>query len=123
MNKNNKPLSPHLTIYKPQITSVMSITHRATGVFQSLGTLFILTYFLSVVLNEDFYKMFEYFIESYVGKTFLFFYLLSLCYHLCNGIRHLLWDLGFGFEIKNVYYSGYLTIFIAIFLNFIIWFL
>ena len=101
----------------------MSITHRATGVFQSLGTLFILTYFLSVVLNEDFYKMFEYFIESYVGKTFLFFYLLSLCYHLCNGIRHLLWDLGFGFEIKNVYYSGYLTIFIAIFLNFIIWFL
>ena len=123
MNKNNKPLSPHLTIYKPQITSVMSITHRATGVFQSLGTLFILTYFFSVVLNEDFYKIFEYFIESYVGKTFLFFYLLSLCYHLCNGIRHLLWDLGFGFEIKNVYYSGYLTIFIAIFLNFIIWFL
>ena len=123
MNKNNKPLSPHLTIYKPQITSVMSITHRATGVFQSLGTLFILTYFFSVVLNEDFYKIFEYFIESYVGKTFLFFYLLSLCYHLCNGIRHLLWDLGFGFEIKNVYYSGYLTIFIAISLNFIIWFL
>ena len=123
MNKNNKPLSPHLTIYKPQITSVMSITHRATGVFQSLGTLFILTYFFSVVLNEDFYRIFEYFIESYVGKTFLFFYLLSLCYHLCNGIRHLLWDLGFGFEIKNVYYSGYLTIFIAIFLNFIIWFL
>ena len=121
MNKNNKPLSPHLTIYKPQITSVMSITHRATGVFQSLGTLFILTYFFSVVLNEDFYKIFEYFIESYVGKIFLFFYLLSLCYHLCNGIRHLLWDLGFGFEIKNVYYSGYLTIFIAISLNFIIW--
>ena len=123
MNKNNKPLSPHLTIYKPQITSVMSITHRATGVFQSLGTLFILTYFFSVVLNEDLYKIFEYFIESYVGKVFLFFYLLSLCYHLCNGIRHLLWDLGFGFEIKNVYYSGYFTIFIAILLNFIIWFL
>ncbi len=123
MKKDNRPLSPHLTVYKPQITSVMSIFHRMTGVFQSLGTLSIFFLIFAVFVGEQYYDIINFFFKSLLGKLFIFFYIFSICYHLCNGIRHLSWDLGYGFEIKNVYLTGYLTIIAAIILNIIIWLL
>ena len=121
MNKKNQPLSPHLTVYKPQITSVMSISHRISGFFQSVGTIIIFIYISSLFFGENFHNYVNYFISSFIGKIFLFFYFLSICYHSCNGIRHLIWDLGYGFEIKNVHLSGYITIFFAILMNCVIW--
>ncbi len=121
MNKKNKPLSPHLTIYKPQITSVMSISHRLSGVFQSVGTVIVFIFFISIFAGEKYYDLSIFFFNSYLGRLFIFLYIFSLCYHMCNGIRHLVWDLGYGFEIKNVYYSGYVTIASAVILNTLVW--
>ena len=122
MSKNNKPLSPHLTIYKPQITSLMSISHRFSGSFQYIGNLIIFIYFCAILSGENYHNYANLFFNSLLGKFFLFLYIFSICYHLFNGIRHLIWDIGFGFEIKNVYYSGYITLILAIILNLIIWF-
>ena len=123
MKKNNRPLSPHLTIYKPQITSIMSISHRVSGVFQSFGTVVIFISILMLLAGEKYYLLSYAVLNTLLGKIFLYFYIFSLCYHFCNGIRHLAWDVGLGFEIKNVYFSGYITIITAIILNFITWFL
>lgn len=116
MKNKKRPISPHLSIYKPQITSILSISHRISGVFQSIGLIIILLLLASLFLGEVFYNYFMFFIESYFGKIFIFFYMLSLCYHMFNGIRHILWDLGYGFEMKSVYYSGYAVIFFTIIL-------
>ena len=120
MKKNNRPISPHLSIYRPQITSILSISHRLAGVFQSFGLLIIFLLLTTLLLGETFHNYFMFFIQSMLGKLFIFFYTLSLCYHMLNGIRHILWDIGFGFEIKNVYYSGYAVIILATFLTVII---
>ena len=121
MSKNNKPLSPHLTIYKPQITSLMSITHRITGVFQSIGLLIICIFLISLLFGSQIHNTLQIFVNHIVGKTFFIFYTFSLCYHLFNGIRHLAWDLGLGFNLNNVNYTGYATIILAFMLNFFIW--
>ena len=121
MNKKNKPLSPHLTIYKPQITSIMSISHRFSGMVQSIGNVIIFMFFILVLAGEKYYNLSMFFFNSYLGKAFTFLYIFSLCYHMCNGVRHLAWDLGYGFELKNVNYTGYATISIAVILNTIIW--
>ena len=114
MKKNNRPISPHLSIYKPQITSILSISHRMSGVFQSLGLLIIVLLLFSLFLGKNSHEFFMLFINSLIGKAFLFFYALSLCYHLFNGIRQIIWDIGFGFEIRNVYYSGIIVIIFAV---------
>ena len=116
MKNNNRPISPHLSIYKPQITSILSISHRMSGVFQSLGLLIIVLLLFSLFLGKNSHEFFMLFINSLIGKAFLFFYVLSLCYHLFNGIRHIIWDLGYGFDIKSVNYSGYAVIFLTIIL-------
>ena len=121
MQKNNRPLSPHLTIYKPQITSLMSITHRITGVFQSIGLLIICIFLISLIFGSQIHNTLQIFVNHIVGKTFFIFYTFSLCYHLFNGIRHLAWDLGLGFNLNNVNYTGYATIILAFMLNFFIW--
>ena len=114
MKKKNRHISPHLSIYRPQITSILSISHRISGVFQSLGLLIIFLLLLSLFIGETTHKYYMLVIESYLGRLFIFLYLLSLCYHMLNGVRHILWDLGFCFDIKNVYYSGYTIIFLTV---------
>ena len=74
MNKKNQPLSPHLTVYKPQITSIMSISHRISGFLQSVGTIILFTYVLTLFIGEEFYNNINFIIESFLGKVFLFFY-------------------------------------------------
>ena len=108
-----RPLSPHLQIYKPQLTSVLSITHRGTGVFLSLGAL-VLTYWLvSLAVSEELFNSFHLHTTFWYGKLFLIGFVFSLYYHLSNGIRHLFWDIGLGLEISTTYKSGYFTIFIS----------
>ena len=108
-----RPLSPHLQVYKPQLTSVLSITHRGTGVFLSLGAL-VLTYWLvSLAVSEKLFNSFHLHTTFWYGKLFLIGFVFSLYYHLANGIRHLFWDIGLGLEISTTYKSGYFTIFIS----------
>jgi succinate dehydrogenase / fumarate reductase cytochrome b subunit len=109
-----RPLSPHLQVYKPQLTSVLSIIHRGTGVFLSLGAL-VLTYWLvSLAVSEDLFNSFHLHTTFWYGKLFLIGFVFSLYYHLANGIRHLFWDIGLGLEISTTYKSGYFTIFISV---------
>ena len=121
MNKKSKPLSPHLTIYKPQITSIMSISHRLSGIFQSIGNVIIFIFFIFILAGEKYYNLSVIFFNSYLGRAFIVLYIFSLCYHMCNGIRHLTWDLGYGFELHNVTYSGYATIAIAFIFSVLVW--
>ena len=112
-----RPLSPHLQVYKPQLTSVLSITHRGTGVFLSLGAL-VLTYWLvSLAVSEELFNSFHLHTTFWYGKLFLIGFVFSLSYHLANGIRHLFWDIGLGLEISTTYKSGYFTIFISVVLT------
>ena len=112
-----RPLSPHLQVYKPQLTSVLSITHRGTGVFLSLGAL-VLTYWLvSLAVSEELFNSFHLHTTFWYGKLFLIGFVFSLYYHLANGIRHLFWDIGLGLEISTTYKSGYLIIFISVVLT------
>ncbi len=122
MKNKNRPISPHLQIYKPQITSILSISHRFTGIILYLST-FLITFFLfTLAFNEEIYKFIIIFFISKFGKLILFLITLSFIYHFLNGIRHLIWDLGFGFKIINVYLTGFLIIFLSLLFNFYFWF-
>lgn len=105
--KAKRPLSPHLQVYKPQLTSVTSITHRATGVALAIGTLMVIWWLVAAALGPGAYNIAKNFAASPLGLFMLFGWTLSLYYHLLNGIRHLLWDMGYLFELKNAYLAGY----------------
>jgi succinate dehydrogenase / fumarate reductase cytochrome b subunit len=108
-----RPLSPHLQVYKPQLTSVLSITHRGTGVFLSLGALVLTFWLVSLAVSEELFNSFHLHTTFWYGKLFLIGFVFSLYYHLANGIRHLFWDIGLGLEISTTYKSGYFTISIS----------
>ena len=110
MASGNRPLSPHLQIYKPQLTSVLSITHRGTGVFLCIGAIFFACWLLAVAGGPEAYAVFQEYSLAWYGQVLLYAWLFSLYYHLCNGIRHLCWDMGLGLDIKTTYISGYAVI-------------
>ncbi len=107
MATHKRPLSPHLGIYKPQLTSIMSILHRATGIVLAIGLLPLTYWFYSISLGPKAYEQMQNIIGSPIGLLLLFAWSFALFYHLCNGIRHLFWDAGMGFNIKTTYMSGY----------------
>jgi len=107
MAAGNRPLSPHLQVYRPQITSVLSILHRVSGAFLSLGIV-VFTYWLtSLAAGPAAYAVATQRLGSWPGKLLLFCWLLAFSYHLLNGLRHLVWDMGKGFEIEQVERSGW----------------
>ncbi|MBN8890297.1 MAG: succinate dehydrogenase, cytochrome b556 subunit [Acetobacteraceae bacterium SCN 69-10] len=101
-----RPLSPHLQVYKPQITSVLSIFHRMTGVALSAGTLLLVWWLVAAATSEGAYATVSGFIRSPIGWLLLFGWSVALWFHFCNGIRHLFWDFGHGFELPQVHASG-----------------
>ncbi len=104
------PLSPHLSVYKWQITMILSITHRATGVFLSLGLLFLSCWLLAIASGAESYANVSQYVNAWYGQALLIAFVFSIYFHLCNGIRHLVWDVGHGFEIKTFYASGYAVV-------------
>lgn len=104
-----RPLSPHLSIYKPQITSVTSITHRATGVFLLLG-LFVLVKLLWEIATQSACQCMSTLLHTQGGKVALTLWAAAFYYHLFNGIRHLLWDFGKGYEVHTAARTGWLVI-------------
>ncbi|MEC7832612.1 MAG: succinate dehydrogenase, cytochrome b556 subunit [Pseudomonadota bacterium] len=113
MKNSKRPLSPHLQVYKPQLTSVLSISHRIAGAILSGVSIIIPAglYFFS--FGENIFTEFLNFFNHYFFKFILIFLIFILSYHLFNGVRHLLWDLGVGLEIKESYLTGYLVIFLS----------
>ena len=106
----NRPLSPHIQIYRPQITSVLSILHRFTGIGLVCGIILFCIGFFTFTTSEAAWKEFITFWHLIGGKFWQWPLIFSLHYHTLNGIRHLLWDIGYGFEIKTVTQTGIITL-------------
>lgn len=121
MEKSQRPLSPHLQIYRPQLTSVLSITHRITGVALLLGTLVLAYWLLAAASGPDAYASAQALLGSWLGRIVLLGFTYALFFHLCNGIRHLFWDVGLGFELKAAYASGNAVIAMSIALTVVAW--
>jgi succinate dehydrogenase / fumarate reductase cytochrome b subunit len=121
MAANNRPLSPHLQIYRPQITSVLSIMHRISGVILSVGILVLVGWLGAAAAGERAYDSATGLIGSLPGRVLLFGWTLAFFYHFLNGIRHLEWDTGRGFEVPQVVKSGWTVVILALFLTLLLW--
>ena len=119
MSKGNRPLSPHLQIYRPQITSVLSITHRAVAL--AVGA-FAFAYWLNAAAyGDEAFGRAQAALAHPLGRLLLFGWTLALFYHLCNGIRHLFWDAGWGFEMSALRASGVTMVLASLVLTFLAW--
>ncbi|MCU0837680.1 MAG: succinate dehydrogenase, cytochrome b556 subunit [Rhodospirillales bacterium] len=106
MPATDRPLSPHLQVYRPQITSVLSILHRITGVAVTFGTLLLTWWLVAAAYGPDAFANVQGFLGSFVGQLVLWGFCFAVWYHFGNGIRHLLWDFGWGFELDQVRLSA-----------------
>lgn len=122
MSNRARPLSPHLQVYRWQITMAMSILHRASGIVLSLSAFGLACWLVAVAQGGDAYARVAALLSSPFGKVAMFGASLALVYHLLNGIRHLLWDAGWGFEIPQVYRSGYTVAALTVVFTAAIWF-
>jgi succinate dehydrogenase / fumarate reductase cytochrome b subunit len=96
--KAARPLSPHVSIYRPMLTMMMSIAHRITGAALYVGTMFLARWLLAAAAGPNGYARFQWFMGSFIGQLVLIGCAFALLHHLFGGIRHLIWDLGNGFE-------------------------
>jgi succinate dehydrogenase / fumarate reductase cytochrome b subunit len=121
MISDPRPLSPHLQIYRWQLTSVMSILHRASGVALSVGAILLVSWLGAAADGPAPYAAFQRFLGSWIGLVLLLGWSVALFYHTCNGIRHLCWDTGHGLELRSVYVSGWIVVVATVALTIIAW--
>ena len=121
MTDNQNPLSPHLQIYRWHISSLLSIAHRISGVINLLALILIFFWLIAFSFGENNYQSFLLIINSFFGKFILIGFTWSMSFHLLSGIRHLVWDLGYGFEIKTANISGIIVIISSLFLTILFW--
>lgn len=107
-----RPLSPHLQVYRPQLTSVLSIMHRMSGVVLGAGSLLLTWWLVAAAEGPEDFAQVQGVIGSWYGRLILLGFTVAFFYHLFNGIRHLFWDLGYGLELRAVYRSGW-TVLVA----------
>lgn len=119
----NRPLSPFMIgpYYRPQLTSMLSITHRATGVGLSAGTLFLACWLVALASGPEAYAGFAVHVSAWYGQLILLGFSWALLYHLCNGIRHLFWDIGKGLDIPTAYKTGYAVVVASGLLTVAVW--
>jgi len=116
-----RPLSPHLQIYRWQLTSVLSILHRLTGLALAVGTFLLVYWLVATAAGPAAFALAQELVGSILGRLLLFGWTVALFYHLANGIRHLLWDAGRGFELRTAYASGWAVVIAAVALSLITW--
>ncbi len=121
MVTDNRPLSPHLQVYRPQLTSVMSISHRITGLLLSLGMVMVTAWVVALAAGPEAFASLNELLASPVGLVALLLWTLSLFYHLLNGIRHLFWDAGWMLDLKGAYASGWAVLVLTVILTAIVW--
>ena len=121
MATRERPLSPHLQVYRWQITMTMSILHRATGVGLAAGAFGLAWWLLAIASGGERYQRAAECLASPFGLFLLAGFSLALVYHLLNGIRHLLWDAGWGYDIPDVYRSGWVVTVLTVALTAAIW--
>jgi succinate dehydrogenase / fumarate reductase cytochrome b subunit len=114
MPQRPRPLSPFTTIYRWPVTMATSIAHRVTGVGLAMGTVLLAWWLVAIAGGPETYQTFTKFGVSWIGQVVLFGFALSLFYHLLNGIRHLAWDMGYGFDVGTADMTGWLVIILSI---------
>lgn len=119
--KRPRPLSPNIQIYRPQLTSVLSIVHRITGVILSVCAVVLVIWLIAAATGPPAYAAVQGAIASWVGQILLFGCTFSFFLHLCGGIRHLVWDAGYGFGLGAIYGSGWTVVGVSTALTVITW--
>jgi succinate dehydrogenase / fumarate reductase cytochrome b subunit len=107
INQGGRPLSPHLTIYRPQLNSAMSIFHRITGAGLAFAAVLGVCWFIAAASSESYFKAIDGLLTSWIGGLIMLLSLVGLSYHFCNGVRHLVWDAGFGFDLDALERSSF----------------
>jgi succinate dehydrogenase / fumarate reductase cytochrome b subunit len=110
MHKTSRPLSPHLSVYRWPITMTLSILHRMTGVALSMGLIAFVLWLESIALGAAAYAAVTGWMDTIIGKLLLFGWSFSFFFHLANGVRHLFWDVGMGFEMRQVNASAWVVV-------------
>jgi succinate dehydrogenase / fumarate reductase cytochrome b subunit len=121
MASHPRPLSPHLQVYRPQLTSIMSILHRLTGIFLSLGVVALVGWLIAAAGGPAWFACAQQAAGSIIGRTLLFLWTAAFFYHLVNGLRHLAWDVGWGFELATAYRTGWLAMILTAILTVAAW--
>ena len=116
---NNRPLSPHLDIYQYQITWTVSIMHRITGVAMTLGLILIVAWLVAAAFSPELFSLIDGVLRSWIGMIIIFGSLWAFWFHFLNGIRHLFWDAGYGFNLETVARSGWTVVIGSILLTII----
>ena len=119
--KANRPLSPHLQVYKPIPTMVMSILHRITGAALYFGTLLLAWWLIAAASGEAYFDFVNGFFSSFLGRLILFGYTWALMHHALGGLRHFMWDLGYGFDKHFSTKLAYATAIGSICLTLLLW--
>ncbi len=120
-SKRAQPLSPNIQIYRPQLTSVLSIANRITGVALSVYAIGLVIWLIAAAAGPEAYATAHVFIRSWVGRMLLFGCTFCFFLHLCGGIRHLAWDAGYGFDLRAIYASGWTVVTVSVALTVLTW--
>jgi succinate dehydrogenase / fumarate reductase cytochrome b subunit len=107
---HSRPLSPHLGIYRRQLTSVLSILHRVAGIGLAVGMVYLVYWLAAAARGDDAFAAVQGFNGSFIGRLLLFGWTVAFFYHLLNGMRHLAWDAGLGFDLPATYRSGWAVV-------------
>ncbi|AGY92219.1 hypothetical protein SPICUR_06255 [Spiribacter curvatus] len=121
MSSDNRPLSPHLQVYRLPFTALTSISHRISGVLLSGGALVLVYWVIAAAAGPEAYATANAILSSLPVQALIFLWTFVLFYHLCNGIRHLVWDVGYGFDLKTAQRSGQAAIGAAAVLTLFAW--
>lgn len=121
MARGDRPLSPHLGIYRWEIANSLSIVHRMTGVMLSLGALVFVGWLVSIVAGAEAYEFVQGGLDSFLGRLMLLGWTFCFFYHLANGVRHLFWDIGAGFEKRQAKMSGWAVMIFSVAMTFGFW--
>jgi succinate dehydrogenase / fumarate reductase cytochrome b subunit len=121
MSNTERPLSPHISIYRWPITMTLSILHRATGVAMSFGLIVLTWWLLSLAFGGSDYERFMALMASWPGRLLLIGWSFAFFLHLANGVRHLVWDVGHGFEIRQADLSAWFVLLLAIAMTVLFW--
>ena len=121
MSEVSRPLSPHLQVYRWQVSNTLSIVHRLTGVVLSLGGVALVVWLLALASGQSAFVELSWAFSSFLGQLSLVGWTFSFCFHLCNGLRHLVWDAGRGFDKAVARRSGLVVVAAAVFMTLVFW--
>jgi succinate dehydrogenase / fumarate reductase cytochrome b subunit len=120
-HNNKRPLSPHLQIYRPMLTMMMSIMHRITGSALYFGIILLVWWLTAAAVSADYFAIAQAFFGHWFGKLVLFGFTWALLHHMLGGLRHLLWDTGHGFKLSTIEWLARLNIALSIILTVVLW--